>query len=125
MDASSASRVEQAIAVLARKGCHFEFDDDGVVNSIYVSGASFSKTDLGFFDAFPDIRKFHLDECNLDHLLWRHLEQMSNLEGLALRGSNISDERLQHLEHFPKLRTLDLNSTPVGDDGLVHVAKLR
>ena len=53
-----------------------------------------------------------------------HVGQLSQLYGLSLRGSAMTDAGLANLERLTRLRMLNLSLTQVSDAGLVHLERL-
>jgi hypothetical protein len=52
------------------------------------------------------------------------IAKLKELRGLALFGTDISDDGLAYLKGLSKLRALELRGTPVTDRGLVHLENL-
>jgi hypothetical protein len=53
-----------------------------------------------------------------------HLTRLSELEVLALNGTNVRGQGLQHIVHMQNLTGLTLDNTPLTDDGLQYIAQL-
>ncbi|MFN0056482.1 MAG: hypothetical protein ACKV0T_30410 [Planctomycetales bacterium] len=73
---------------------------------------------------FDDVVEVYLTDTQFTDAGLRHLEALSALRLLNLRGTQSSDAGLVHLEALSHLETLDLNSTNVTDAGLVHLKGL-
>ena len=53
-----------------------------------------------------------------------HLTRLSEMEVLALNGTNVRGPGLQHVVHMQNLTGLTLDNTPLTDDGLQYIAEL-
>ena len=51
--------------------------------------------------------------------------KLTELGGIDLYGTTVTDEGLAHLKDLQKLRSIGLGGTPITDDGLVHLEPLR
>lgn len=63
----------------------------------------------------------------LDEAGWAQLEQLTELERLAVHGGNLSagrEDRLAHIADLTSLRVLDLSSTRLTDASLTHLEAL-
>ena len=55
----------------------------------------------------------------------RHLTGLSELEVLAIQGTNVSGEGFQHVMNMQKLTLLTLDNSPVTDDALQYIGRLQ
>src|SRR5207249_581852 len=51
--------------------------------------------------------------------------KLTELHGLDLYGTSVTDEGLAQLKNLQKLRTMGLGATAITDKGLVHLEKLQ
>lgn len=74
---------------------------------------------------FPNLTSLHIINCPgvTDEGL-KHLEPLTKLRRLDLRGSSITDQGLARLSNLKELRELSLLRTSVTDGGLVHLENL-
>ena len=54
----------------------------------------------------------------------RHLTRLSELQVLALNGTNVRGQGLQHVVHMRNLTGLTLDNTPLTDEGLRYIGEL-
>lgn len=54
----------------------------------------------------------------------RHLQKLSHLKSLSLRGMDLTDDYLVEIGQLTQLESLDLSNTAITDQGLLHLAKL-
>ena len=134
---------EQGIAVVAlvKKGCRVEYASHGsptileMVRGWLGDVEPRDVTEIDCLDSqIADIDLVHLQKLpQLQQLgLWRHasneglvhLQGLTELAGLYLEGSQISDKGLVNIETLRNLTDLSLEGTQVTDAGLVHIRGL-
>ncbi len=89
------------------------------LRSLWLTGDKVTDACLGFLDRSPPLTVLTLDECEqVTDAGLAHLEGLSKLESLCLRGTQATDAGLRHLAPLGHLRWLDLGGTRVTDAGL-------
>ena len=74
---------------------------------------------------FPHLTSLHIINCpNVTDAGLEHIESLTKLRQLDLRGSSITDRGLVRLSNLKELRELSLMRTAVTDDGLAHLDEL-
>ena len=77
-----------------------------------------------FIHEIQSLRGLNLENCGLSNGLFRHLGDMPELQYLALKRNEISDEGLRDLGAMPKLISLNLSATNVSDTWLCELSDL-
>lgn len=54
----------------------------------------------------------------------RHLTRLSEMEVLALNGTNVSGEGLQHILNMQKLKGITFDNSPLTDDAMQYIGRL-
>ena len=54
----------------------------------------------------------------------RHFTRLTELEVLALNGTNVAGEGLQHTQNMQKLKGLTLDNSPLTDEALIYIGRL-
>jgi hypothetical protein len=79
-----------------------------------------------FLDAVAGtaVTKLHLEDFKIN-MLNNRVEELRQLEHLALPGNEISDERalslVQATKNLPRLRLIDLRRNPITPDGVIRL----
>src|SRR5262249_2240483 len=73
---------------------------------------------------FDEITEGYLNEREATDGTLRHLNGLTNLHDLSLKGTQITDAGLGVVEGMPGLRILWLDDTQVTDAGLAHLRNL-
>ena len=84
-------------------------------------------TDVGLtsLSTFPDLTSLHIINCpDVTDAGLMHIELLTKLRRLDLRGSSVTDRGLARLSHLKELRELSLKRTAVTDGGLAHLVGL-
>lgn len=99
---------EETIDELRRIKALVEFDDDGRLISVAISG--------------PGLRQDVVRGSNQTVIL---LSSLQSIEKLDLSNSSITDDGLEPLEKLKNLRVLSLSLTSITNSGLEHLEKLK
>ena len=68
----------------------------------------------------------NLSNANIfDADLSKHIQRLTKLERLGLRGTHITDAGLYFLRNLTNLHYLDLESCKISDSGMVHLQNLK
>jgi Leucine-rich repeat (LRR) protein len=91
----------------------------------FAEGSDPTDEDLSVVERLTDLKQlslFNRKRISDDGLA--HVRRLSNLEVLALNGTNIRGEGLQHIANLRNLTGLTLDNTPLGDEGLEYIGQL-
>jgi len=69
---------------------------------------------------FKETHKWLVDRFGFEYTLW----DLTTIEELNLRGTDITDEELVHLKELKTLRSLSLSGTKITDEGLAEIGEL-
>jgi hypothetical protein len=75
-------------------------------------------------DFFWDVDSISCIDLDFGNEEMAHVKGLSNLRGLSIGGTPITDAGLVHLEELPKLEALSLSTTHVTDAGMKHLRKM-
>jgi hypothetical protein len=100
--------------------------EDYFQNVVYVELGKTHDTDddLAILQNLPDLEGLALNDTNITGNSLVHLEGLKKLEILILEKTMIDDSGLAHLKDITSLRGLDLNDTKITDAGILNLQKL-
>lgn len=108
-----------AIAMIQEAGGTLNYDDQGRVISVDLSGTGATDEELAAISVLPDVRTLNCTNAkkikgsSLDLLV-----TLKNLETLYLVGTDLDDAGLSRLPHLKSLKTLHLGRTRITDAGM-------
>jgi Leucine-rich repeat (LRR) protein len=99
-------------------------DLDGTVKWDEPAASRWLRNLLGDY-YFSSVVKVDFFSAPADDAAMAHVEKLSRLEDLDVRGTRVTDAGLKYLKKLNQLRVLGLNVTRVTDAGMEHLKELR
>jgi hypothetical protein len=113
-----------SITVLTGVGAELDAEVVEDVTQLDASGLHFGDAELRHVARLKNLRTLYLDDTEITDAGMGHLKGLTELDVLALHGTNINGEGLANLSALPKLRVLNLSNCPITDDSLAHIKGL-
>ncbi len=85
---------------------------------------SLKDSDLKYFAGMKSLKKFYLDDCRIGDGAADSIAKMTNLTGLCLNNTEITNKTLARIENLQKLTNVWLELTRIDDAGMKHLSKL-
>jgi uncharacterized protein YjbI with pentapeptide repeats len=113
-----------ATTAVLKLGGHIDQASSGQVLTVDLTGTDVTNADLEQLQAFTQLLGLILTDTGVSDDGLRHVAKLGTLTTLELYRTSISDAGLEHLSNMNSLAGLYLKGTKITDDGLAHIAGL-
>ncbi|REJ92461.1 MAG: hypothetical protein DWQ29_04705 [Planctomycetota bacterium] len=117
---------EDPVAELKDIGARFKLNDDGEVQCVYLDNCTWFDDESGLhhLPELTSLEELWLKKTQVTDAGLTHIKVLPNLNRLGLAGTRVTDRGLEQLQELPGLKALDLSQTRVTDAGLATLSRV-